>query len=320
MIFAKLDVDITDHPKAIAAGPGPFGIWAWALAYCRKHELDGIVPIRALRQALGGRPENDVHAATLVAVGLFSVRGDGDFEFENYAKKNETKASIVKRRTETSNRVAKFRDVTQLKRVTPSDLIRVTNTNVTDPCNAFVPGSDSDSDSDSVLRSDPDLPPHVEIPPEEAPSGVHMSPPRDPVVASYAAFAYAAGQVEAGAETFPTPTDLKDIRALDTMIATYAKAIDGGPARGSGAIEWVRTTSAAYRKAKALSARFERGYAPSKCLEWIQAGRPIDQAKDRFGKPVESGPPEKRAKTMSERMTRAEEEAYMRDFERAGTK
>ncbi len=166
MIFAKLDVDITDHPKAIAAGPGPFGIWAWALAYCRKHELDGVVPAAALRQALGGRPENVEHAAALMSVGLFLVRADGDFTFANYAKKNETKDDVSRRRTETKNRVAKLRKTEKSRYicVTPSVTGSVTSALPSPVTVALVPGSGSDSGSgsgsvSSLSDPDPELPP-----------------------------------------------------------------------------------------------------------------------------------------------------------------
>ncbi len=141
MIFAKLDVDITDHPKAIEAGPAAFGLWAWALAYCRKHELDGAIGIGAVRHALGGDPGNLALADKLVEVGLWANR-DGGWTVLNYASKNETKAGIAERRAADRARKAPrvipppppFRE--ESKR---APLIEVVG----------IPGSDSGSDSDS---------------------------------------------------------------------------------------------------------------------------------------------------------------------------
>lgn len=135
MIYAKLDVDIADHPRAFAAGVEAFGLWAWGLAYTRKHDLDGRIPKVAAFIALGGK-QNEKLAQKLLDAGLWIADGDSFIVF-NYAEKNETKAQVQKRKEQTKERVTRYRSVTR------DDVTQA----VTQPCNASVPGSGSGSGS-----------------------------------------------------------------------------------------------------------------------------------------------------------------------------
>ncbi len=256
MIFAKLDVDITDHPKAIEAGPAAFGLWAWALAYCRKHELDGAIGIGAVRHALGGDPGNLALADKLVEVGLWANR-DGGWTVLNYASKNETKAGIAERRAADRARKAPrvvphpppFRE--ESKR---APLIEVVG----------IPGSDSGSDS----GSDPEG--------SAEGGGRQTAPPKDIPITD----GIKANCVMAGA---PAPTKAH-------VVAALAHARD----RGHTSSDW--------------------GSYLTRCVCRER------QFASKFGKPVDTGPPEKRARTMSERRTAAEEAAYFADFDETGTK
>lgn len=152
MIFAKLDVDITDHPKAIEAGPAAFGLWAWSLAYCRKHELDGRIPTHAVRLALGASGDNGALADRLVEVGLWGTR-EGGWTFLNYAKKNETKSQIDDRKALDRTRKAESRAHSPRKTLVRVDTL-LDNFGIPTVAAAGIPGSGSGS----VLPSlDPDL-------------------------------------------------------------------------------------------------------------------------------------------------------------------
>lgn len=99
MIFAKVDVKLRDHAKALRAGEA-MSTWLWALLYTREQELDGLIPSEVLRLAWPGEQAATRHAATLVAVGLWEVCDEG-WRICGYAAKNETSAVIdEKRRTD----------------------------------------------------------------------------------------------------------------------------------------------------------------------------------------------------------------------------
>lgn len=73
MIYARVDVNFGDHPRAFAAGPVARDLWVWGLLYCRKHELDGELPegvVLSSPWGAGGKANAKV-AAKLVEVGLW---------------------------------------------------------------------------------------------------------------------------------------------------------------------------------------------------------------------------------------------------------
>jgi hypothetical protein len=303
-LFAKVGLQLVHHQAPAIAGEAAMGLWTFLTLYSRLNELDGFVPLRIAERGWSGDVKaNRAHLKTLSIPSvallismLHPLLGEG-FLVLKYEEFNETKADIADRRARGNARVQKNRngDVTRYNSVTGG----VTN--------ALLPVSDSVSvSSESSSESDARE--------SEAPSGVHLAVrPRDPLAASFLAAAYAEGQVLAGAPAYPPPSSPKHIQAIDQAMV-YAQGPNGEPLRGSGGADWLRTTSAAYRKAKSLSAAFERGYGPEKFLEWLGAGRPVDVAKDRYGQPVLTGPQEKRAVTMSEGRSKREEDAFHRSF------
>jgi len=96
VIFARVDVELRDHPRARRAGVA-MTTWTYALLYSRRHELDGFVPDDALRGGWVPEPVGREHASVLVDVGLWGLV-DGGWEIINYANKNETRAAIETRR------------------------------------------------------------------------------------------------------------------------------------------------------------------------------------------------------------------------------
>jgi hypothetical protein len=82
--------------------------------------------------------------------------------------------------------------------------------------------------------------------------------------------AYAAGMRDASDQPFPEPRAKSD---LVQMATTYGHDASG-PLTGDNLLAWFRRIAAEYRRAKADSAIYESGYAPSHCLKWLAAGRP----------------------------------------------
>lgn len=94
-IYSRIDVNIVNHPKAIAAGKAAFGLWSWGISYSQMHMLDGLLPDSSVMAALDA--DNNLAAATrLVEVGLWE-RVPNAFRICHYAKKNDTRDVIEDR-------------------------------------------------------------------------------------------------------------------------------------------------------------------------------------------------------------------------------
>lgn len=143
MIFCKVDVDFYDHPRFLAVGPEATGLWLAALAYTRKHELDGVVPLAAFLGFFGGdRERNERSRVTLCDAGLMTTEGQM-IRLLGYDQKNETKAVVAERRAANAARKALSRERSRNQSRIPS---RVTDhvTNAIRPGSGSVNGSGSD--------------------------------------------------------------------------------------------------------------------------------------------------------------------------------
>jgi hypothetical protein len=102
MSWSKLDDSLSDHPKAIAAGPA-LALWTRALAWCARHHTDGHVPEQvatsfatclASDPLSAGCPAG--HIARLVDVGLWEAE-DGGYHVHDYCHFHESRASWLER-------------------------------------------------------------------------------------------------------------------------------------------------------------------------------------------------------------------------------
>lgn len=165
MIYAKVDLTLLAHPKALAAGDA-MATWTWMLLYTKEQQLDGFIPLVALRLSWSGEVASTAHARRLVEVGLLA-EVDGGFTITRYAEKNWTRAQVEEKQTATRARVAKFRES---RKSSPKDVshgnadvtryIEVRNALPAEQCNAVVPVSVSVSRSEEVReRDETPLPP-----------------------------------------------------------------------------------------------------------------------------------------------------------------
>lgn len=141
VIYAKVDVKLRDHERAMRAGVA-MGTWLWALLYVVEQETDGAIPSVALRLAWAGEKDARKHAAVLVRVGLWEPTDDG-WRICRFADKNATRDEVAKRRREVLDRVTKHR----------RNALHVVS--VTEGTATAVPGSGSGSGSGSALGSSP---------------------------------------------------------------------------------------------------------------------------------------------------------------------
>lgn len=105
--FAPIDVSITTHPKAYAAGVEAMGLWLWGVAFAKQHNTGGRLPRAVVLAAWGGK-RNAVLAKRLVDAGLWILRDDGDWDIHNYAKKGPERAP--KEITPGAERMRRFRE------------------------------------------------------------------------------------------------------------------------------------------------------------------------------------------------------------------
>ncbi len=280
-LHARIGLQLVHHQAPALAGEAAMGVWTFCTIYSRLNELDGFVPQSVAERCWSGNVKaNRAHLLKLcsVAVGLASAAshptlGPG-FLMLKYAEFNETKAEIQERRSGNRSRQEKYRE----------SLSRVTNALVTD--------SDSDSGSSVSDLSDPELgsgspresfvgaasitPPPDESaarPRSEPPPSITTRPP-DPFAASFLAAEYATGQLSAGADVYPVPNDLRELRALDAL-AACSGGRGAPPLVGEALGAWIRVTSADYRRAQASAAQYHPGFPPTKCLKWVTDNRPI---------------------------------------------
>lgn len=151
MIYATIDVDLRDHERAMSAGLAAMGLWTWAMLYARGQKRGGeLSRVVVLRCPWGDADQLERAAARLVDVGLWQTTETG-WLIGNYEAKNQTPAEIersiqgardrkrVSRDRQSSSSLAvttarpalvpvptEDRAVTEMSRVTPSDVSRVT--------------------------------------------------------------------------------------------------------------------------------------------------------------------------------------------------
>ncbi len=111
-LFAKLDLDLRDHPRALAAGSA-MATWCWALAYIRAHSLNGFLPREAIAASWVGEKQalKDIKVLVSEKVGLFAeVEGGAGWQMLKYEQHNDTKTTIDGRREAARLRMQKVRD------------------------------------------------------------------------------------------------------------------------------------------------------------------------------------------------------------------
>lgn len=113
-----------------------------------------------------------------------------------------------------------------------------------------------------------------EVGAEEIPAPRPSGPPSQERYAS----AYAAGISRATGQPCPPPTDRIELQALGNAIRSCALDGAGKILRGPALVAWLTDSAQAYATARATESRFERGFAPSKFLDWLRAGRPAASA------------------------------------------
>lgn len=134
MSWIWLSDNYIDHPKFLALSDAGFRLWHEGMAYCRRHETDGIITNLALE---GFRSSHSPRVVKELTASLWDVRVDG-YLVHDYLDWNLSKAELTRKRKEGKERARNWRErhVTNIDRngVTNSvtnDVRNIKNTDVT---------------------------------------------------------------------------------------------------------------------------------------------------------------------------------------------
>jgi len=94
MTWFRVDDALHSHPKAMAAGLAPMGLWTIAGSWSNANLTDGFVPDYMLPRFAEGASE---HAEKLVAVGLWR-RAKGGYRFHDWSTYQESRETRLKKR------------------------------------------------------------------------------------------------------------------------------------------------------------------------------------------------------------------------------
>ena len=113
MSWTNIDDRIMSHPKMKRAtklrGDAAWCMWSRGLVYTNAYDLDGRVPRDVIDELTTDRKPFDV-AQTLVDVGLWESRDDGDYQVHDFADYNDSRLDRDARRRASKDRLKKHRD------------------------------------------------------------------------------------------------------------------------------------------------------------------------------------------------------------------
>src|SRR5690242_255603 len=99
MAWVRIHDGAMSHPKILALSDKAFRLWIWGLSYSQQHLTDGYLPLRAL-------PARDKRAVpALLEQRLWEV-ADLGFKIHDYLIYNDSKETVLKKRTEAKDRMA----------------------------------------------------------------------------------------------------------------------------------------------------------------------------------------------------------------------
>ena len=95
MTWFKVENNIYQNPKILAAGSQASWLFLAGLGFCAEHLTDGFIPTVALRRLIDEEPQP--LAATLVEVELWDAV-DGGYQVHDYVSHQRTKDKVLKQR------------------------------------------------------------------------------------------------------------------------------------------------------------------------------------------------------------------------------
>jgi hypothetical protein len=269
-IFAKVDVELRDDERAVAAAEA-MATWTWCLLWTRAKERDGFVHRTALRNAWVGEKLAQRHMGTLVEVGLAVAVQDG-WELTGYAEINDTKQDITDRREGGKKRKRDFDDRNRKAReALKAQEERESNSVGNTVGNALLP-------HDSQRGSSTEVEVEVEVEEEGESAGARAAPPLglkkatpDPMLAD----AFKSGLLSAGHAVQPAAVAWKDLSAAAATHWPNEPAPKRLGAVRDAAERWARSADEKTRNG---------GFKHWAFIDWLNAGNAVDPSAERRAK------------------------------------
>jgi hypothetical protein len=165
MAWIRLSDDYTDHPKFDRLSDGAFRLWHQGIAFCRKYQTDGMIPLASLRGFKAYSPKRQRELTTPWQAGaraLWEALDGFGMRVHDYLQWNPSKDEENERRTGSRERMRVSRERRYAPGVPPPSEpavalqqdcnIRATNMIVTPTesraTHALVPGGERDLDLD----------------------------------------------------------------------------------------------------------------------------------------------------------------------------
>lgn len=272
MIYARIDVNIINHEKALLAGPEAFGLWAWGMCYAQLHETNGRLPRVAVMSALGAERRVLRRAAVrLVVAGLWTESEDGSFQVHNYDRKNQSAEEIAARKAAGKLANAERQRAFRERRVTQSNA--VTRPLLVTP----VTGLEPEPSPEPTPTPTPE-------PVSERPVRRPMEPVVEPIVPLEPRTSKVLGNDGDGGAAWEawkvgisraTGQPVSDMSRWDKLeLVDFVNAHAGGR-RGELLMAWISSTAETFARAHMGDGY---GIAAKRCKAWLDGGRKTPKA------------------------------------------
>jgi hypothetical protein len=315
MTWAKFDVSLPRHHKMLLAeslaGDAAWTLYSKSILHAREHSTNGV--IRPIVLPTMTKHQDPVSVAeALVTAGLWK-KVKGGYVIHDYLAWNPSKEQIEGEKAKARDRMKRNRSPEQgdvfgdvrANKGRSSGGVRQTEKNREEK-NRENPPSPPGGGECSAVEPDPEPAPASTVVPTTAEPQAPAPPPDDRQARARGRKAYSDGVAQATATPFKFPNDARAHHdfadAIEPFIADKTQ---------EQAEAWIRETAIRYVNARRDQARFEKGYAPSKFIEWLNAGMPerADEPASRTAPIVTSQPKPSRDEFHVERETPEEAKA-----------
>jgi len=103
MAWVRIHDGAMTHPKIIGLSDKAFRLWIWGLSYSQQHLTNGLIPVVAI-------PARVVRATKDLVVAQLWDHGANCYQVHDYLDWNDSKADVVKKRTEAKDRMTLARE------------------------------------------------------------------------------------------------------------------------------------------------------------------------------------------------------------------
>lgn len=105
-MWIRVEDEVADHPKLLAAGPVGFTVWLRSICWSARHLTNGFLPADVVPSLTAGC--NGFNPEKLVALNLWEQR-DGGYSIHDYLEHQPSKEAVLRERAATVTRVQKHR-------------------------------------------------------------------------------------------------------------------------------------------------------------------------------------------------------------------